>query len=161
MEAFMLNVSPSRPAGRPLRVSLWIAQALFAAAYVAAGLTKLSTPIAQLSTQMPWTGDVPEVFVRFIGTVDFAAGLGVLLPALTRSAPTLIPFAALGSAVLQVCAMVFHVSRGEPAAISFNLVLLGLSLFVLWGRATKAPIGRRPPRLSARSALIRSAGGQR
>jgi hypothetical protein len=157
----MSHVSPSRPAGRPLRVSLWIAQALFAAAFIAAGLTMLATPIAQLSTQMPWTGDVPEVFVRFIGTVDYAAGLGVLLPALTRSAPTLIPLAALGSAVLQLCAMVFHVSRGEPAALLFDLVLLGLSLFVLWGRTRKATMGTRAPRLSAPRALIRSAGGQR
>jgi hypothetical protein len=45
--------------------------------------------------------------------------------------------------VLQLLAMAFHVSRGEIPVLPLNLVLLTLSAFVLWGRATRAPIAPR------------------
>jgi hypothetical protein len=89
---------------------------------------------------MPWTGQYPEGFVRFMGLVDLAGGLGILLPALTRILPRLTVLAALGCVVLQVCALVFHLSRGEAMVTPLNVVLLALSLFVLWGRGKKAPI---------------------
>jgi len=47
--------------------------------------------------------------------------------------------AALGCAALQLCAIVFHFSRGEGANTPFNFLLVALSLFVFWGRR-KAPV---------------------
>jgi hypothetical protein len=64
----------------------------------------------------------------------------VLLPSLTRVKPALAWLAALGCAALQVCAIVFHVSRGEAANTPFNFLCVGLSLFVFWGRRSRAPI---------------------
>ena len=92
---------------------------------------------------MPWTGEHSEAFVRVIGLVDLAGGIGILLPALTRIMPSLTVLAALGCSVLQVFAIVFHISRGEVAVTPLNFVLLLLALFVLWGRARKAPIAPR------------------
>lgn len=69
---------------------------------------------------------------------------GILLPALTRILPRLTPLAALGFVTIQVLAIGFHAVRSELGmAMPLNLVLLGLSLFVLWGRATKLPIAGR------------------
>jgi hypothetical protein len=45
--------------------------------------------------------------------------------------------------VLQVLALAFHLSRGEAEVTPLNIVLLALSLFVLWGRNSKAPIAPR------------------
>lgn len=126
--------------GRGLQIGLWAVQVLLAIAFIGAGFMKLSTPIAQLSVNMPWTGQYPEGFVRVMGLVDLAGGLGILLPALTRIVPRLTVLAALGCVVLQVCALVFHLSRGEAMVTPLNVVLLALSLFVLWGRGKKAPI---------------------
>lgn len=126
--------------GRGLQIGLWVAQALIAIVFIGSGFVKLTTPIAQLSATMPWTGQYPEGFVRFIGLVDLAGGLGILLPALTRIVPRLTVLAALGCVVLQVFALVFHLSRGEAMVTPLNVVLLALSLFVLWGRGKKAPI---------------------
>jgi hypothetical protein len=92
---------------------------------------------------MPWTGEHSEAFVRVIGLVDLAGGIGILLPALTRIMPSLTVLAALGCSVLQVFAIVFHTSRGEVVVTPLNFVLLSLALFVLWGRARKAPIAPR------------------
>lgn len=136
-------VPVTRPAGKPFRAALWIAQAALAAVYIPAGLTKLATPIAKLSTMMPWAGDVAPLFVRFIGVTDLAAGLGVLLPALTRIAPRLTVWAAIGATVLQAFAMVFHASRGEWMILPMNAVLFALAVFVAFGRGRYAPIKPR------------------
>jgi hypothetical protein len=126
--------------GRALRIGLWVAQGLIFLAFGSAGLVKLLTPIPELAAMMPWAGQYSETFVRFIGLVDLAGGIGILLPALTRILPRLTVLAALGCSVLQVSALVFHISRGEAAVTPLNIVLLALSLFVLWGRSRKAPI---------------------
>jgi len=129
--------------GRGLRIGLWAAQALIFFAFASAGLVKLLTPIPQLAAMMPWAGQYSETFVRIIGLIDLAGGIGILLPALTRILPRLTVLAALGCTLLQIFALVFHISRGEAEVTPVNLVLLALSLFVLWGRDRKAPITPR------------------
>lgn len=136
----MSNSLSSTQPGVPLRAGLWIAQLLLAALFLFSAFMKIATPIPELAKMMPWTGQHSELFVRFIGFVDLAGGLGVLFPALTRIKPQLTVLAALGCSVLQVLAMIFHLSRGEASVIPLNIVLLSLALFVLWGRARKAPI---------------------
>lgn len=131
------------PAARAIRIGLWTAQALLAFVFISAGFFKLTTPIPQLAAMLPWAGQYSETFVRSIALVDLAGGIGILLPALTRILPQLTVLAALGCSVLQVIALVFHLSRGEAAVTPLNVVLLALSLFVLWGRGRKAPIAPR------------------
>ena len=128
---------------KALNALIWAAQVLVAAFFIFAGYTKLTTPIEALSAMMPWTGDASETFVRIIGLIDLAGGLGVLLPALTRILPGLTVLAALGCSALQVFALVFHLWRGEAMMAPINIVLLGLSLFILWGRGRKIPIRPR------------------
>ncbi len=133
-------VSPAMAPGRALRISLWVAQVLLFFAFASAGLVKLLTPIPQLAAMMPWAGEYSPTFVHAIALVDLAGGIGILLPALTRIMPGLTVLAALGCTVLQVFAMVFHLSRGEAPVVPLNIVLLALAIFVLWGRARMAPI---------------------
>lgn len=125
-------------------ISLWVAQILLALAFGAAGLMKLFQPIEALGAMMNWVNVSPAWLVRFIGFVEIAGALGMILPAATRILPWLTPLAALGFAVIQVLAIGTHASLGETAqSLPANLVLLALSLLVLWGRWKKAPI---PPR---------------
>ncbi|GGI25799.1 MULTISPECIES: DoxX family protein [Bradyrhizobium] len=131
------------PRERPLCVSLWIAQALLFCVFASSGLAKLFMPIPQLAAMMPWTGQHSEAFVRVIGLIDLAGGIGVLVPALTRIMPRLTVLAALGCSVLQVFAIVFHVSRGEAELTPLNFILLALSVFVVWGRGRKIPVAPR------------------
>jgi uncharacterized membrane protein YphA (DoxX/SURF4 family) len=136
---------PGSRAHQALNIALWIAQLLIAFAFVSIGWMKFSTPIAELSKMIPWAGQFPERFVRSIGLIDMAGGLGVVLPAATRILPRLTVFAALGCTVLQVLAILFHFSRGEASATPLNFVLLPLVAFILWGRAVKCPISPRWP----------------
>ena len=125
------DLSPLQPS-LALRISLWVA-----------GVTKVFTPIKELAQMMPWTGEYSVAFVRTIGLIDLAGGLGILLPSLTRIMPRLTVLAAIGCATLQVFAFAFHISRGEAAVTPLNILLLALSLFVLWGRSSKAPVAPR------------------
>jgi uncharacterized membrane protein len=129
--------------GKGIRFALWVAQALVGLPFTLFGIMKLTSPIAELSKTVLWAADYPETFVRFMGLVDLSGGLGMLLPALTRIKPHLTVYAALGCMVLQLCAMAFHISRGEAMVTPLNLVFFALSAFVFWGRRSRAPITPR------------------
>jgi uncharacterized membrane protein YphA (DoxX/SURF4 family) len=118
---------------RASNVALWVVQGLLALTFVGTGAWKLLTPPAELGLQFRWMAEQP-VLLRVTGVGDALGGLGLVLPMLTRIQPRLTFFAALGCAALMLAAIVFHVSRGEAANTPFNFVLLGLSLFVAWGR---------------------------
>ena len=125
-------------------IGLWVAQAVLAAVYIMAGFMKLTQPIdALVASDMTYAGDYPELLTRFIGTMEVAGAIGIILPAATRIAPFLTPLAALGFSAIQVLAIGLHSMRGEFQVLPVNFVLLALSLFVLWGRLRKAPIAPR------------------
>ncbi|MBP2448037.1 DoxX family protein [Rhizobium leguminosarum] len=138
----MSNTATGLPApqGKLLLIGLWSAQVLLFIAFTLFGCMKFFMPVDQLAAMWVWPGDVPAWFLRLMGIIDFAGGVGVLLPALTRIQPRLTVLAALGCVLLQIAAMIFHLSRGEVPALPLNVILLALSAFILWGRSKTAPI---------------------
>jgi len=129
---------------RGWNIGLWIVQVALAVFYGMAGVMKLTQPIEGLvASGMAYAGDYPELLTRFIGTMEVLGAIGIILPAATRIAPRLTPLAALGFSAIQVLAIGLHTTRGEFTILPFNLVLLALSLLVLWGRTSKAPITPR------------------
>lgn len=126
-----------------MKYVLWVVQILVAVAFLGAGFSKLVMPMDQLVQNMAWAGDLPVWLVRFIGLVEVAGAVGVVVPALTRIQPGLTPLAGAGLAVTMLLAAVFHLMRGEMALIIPNLVLLVLSALVAYGRWKLLPI---PPR---------------
>jgi len=132
------------PVGKPLQISLWVVQTLMFAAFLMFGFQKLFMQPEALAAmwQTPWPVQYPTL-LRITGIIDAAGGIGLLLPALTRIQPRLTVLAALGCTVLQICAILFHSSRGEFAALPLNFILLPLVAFVLWGRSKRAPISPR------------------
>ena len=122
-----------------LNIGLWTAQVLIFVPFVLTGLMKMFMPVDQLAAMWAWPGEVPLWFLRGIGLIDVAGGLGVLLPALLRIRPGLTLVACWCSLVLQICAIVFHVSRGEADHTPLNFILLFLLAFVIWGRTKAAP----------------------
>lgn len=131
---------------RAFNIALWVAQAFITATFTWAACVKLGYEIPRLAAMWPWTGELPEPIVRALGLIDLAGGLGVLLPALTRIKPGLTVLAAWCCVALQVCAMLFHLSRGEAAAVPVNIVFLAVCVFIAWGRRTKAVIAPRQAR---------------
>jgi uncharacterized membrane protein YphA (DoxX/SURF4 family) len=134
---------PALSANKPMRIGIWLAQVVAGGLFCMAGIMKLTTPIPELSAMMPWTGELSPTFVRLIGLIDLAGGLGLILPSLTRILPILTVIAALCCIVLQILAAGFHGYRGEFEVLPVNALLLGLAVFIFWGRSKKAPIAPR------------------
>lgn len=127
---------------RGLNITLWIVQGALSVLFMGTALWKFLTPIDALAAMIPWAGQVEPSFLYFTALADLLGGLGLLLPSLTRIQPRLTLLAAIGCALLQLSAIVFHLSRGEAVNTPFNVLLIALSLFVLWGRRS-APITPR------------------
>ena len=126
-------------ASRGLVIGLWTAQVLIFIPFVIIGAMKVVMPVDQLASMWAWPGEYPVWFLRGIGIIDIAGGVGVLLPALTRIKPGLTIIAAWCSLALQICAIAFHVMRGEASHTPLNWILIGLLIFVVWGRTKVAP----------------------
>jgi uncharacterized membrane protein YphA (DoxX/SURF4 family) len=135
-----MTASTNAP-GRGWHIILWVAQVLLAVGFGMAGAMKLATPYAELAQKMAWAQHTPEALVKFIGVVELAGAVGVILPAATRIQPFLTPLAAAGMVVIMVLAIGLHVSIGEVPAP--NVVLGGIAALVAWGRWRKAPIASR------------------
>jgi hypothetical protein len=136
-----MTPQPARSTG--LNVALWSVQGLLALTFAGGGVWKLATPLPELAAKIPWAGQVSPAFLYMTAVFDLLGGIGVLLPSLTRVMPRVTVLAAVGCVALQISAIVFHFSRGEAANTPFNFVLVALSLFIAWGRWSKAPIAPR------------------
>ncbi len=123
-----------------LNIALWVVQVLLAALYLMAGSTKLFQPIEEMAKMLPWVAEAPAGVVRFIGLSELLGGVGLLLPSILRIQPGLTPIAAVGLAVIQLLATIFHISKGESSVIGANILFMAMALFVAWGRMAKAPI---------------------
>jgi len=124
-----------------LNIALWIAQILLALAFGFFGFLKATSALGELAKMMTWIPSFPPAFVRTLGTLEILGAIGMILPQAMRIKPFLTPVAAACFVLLQLLAIGLHASRGETShTIGLNAVLLGLSLFVLWGRTRKAAV---------------------
>jgi putative oxidoreductase len=125
-----------------LHVFLWIAQVLMALLFAGAGSAKVFTPLPDLAVSLPYTADLPGWLVRFIGMSEVAGAIGLILPALTRTATTLTPLAAAGLCAVMVLATFFHLFRTEFSAMPMTIVLGAVAALIAWGRLSRVPISR-------------------
>ncbi|MDT5069367.1 MAG: hypothetical protein QOK02_5522 [Mycobacterium sp.] len=123
-----------------MNIGVWIASGLLAAAYLFVGGMKLLTPKERLA-ENPSLAAAAETFsatsIKLIGGVEVAGALGLILPWLTGIAPILTPAAALGLALLQVGAAVFHGRRAEYKQWPVNAVFLALAVFIAVARISE------------------------
>jgi uncharacterized membrane protein len=117
-----------------MSIAIWIVQGLLAAAFAAAGLTKLTQPRTKLVAKMPWAEDLSDGAVKGIGAVELLGAIGLILPAATTILPVLTPLAATGLVIVMIVAVAVHVRRGENQAIVPPAVLLVLAAVVAWAR---------------------------
>ncbi|MGD9956477.1 MAG: DoxX family protein [Candidatus Nanopelagicales bacterium] len=124
-----------------MNIALWVVAGLLAAAFLAAGLAKITGKREQMLERMAWVGDYPQSQVKLIGVVEVAGALGLILPGITKIAPILVPIAATGLVIVMVLAAVMHLRRGDGAkAVVPNIVLGLLAAFVAWGRFGPYPL---------------------
>jgi uncharacterized membrane protein YphA (DoxX/SURF4 family) len=121
--------------------ALWIVAIVLAVSFAGSGLMKLLVRKDKLvSSGQGWAQDVTPTNVRLIGLVELLGAAGLILPAVTHIAPILVPWAAVGLALVMVGAAVVHARRNEAMNIGVNAVLLALAVFVAWGRLGPYPL---------------------
>lgn len=140
----------------PLNVAVWSIQLLLAALFLFAGGFKLVMPIAAMTKQFP----LPGFFLRFLGIVECAGALGLILPSLLRIRPWLTPVAAGGLVIIMSGATAISMVGGrlEPALMPFVVGLLAGA--VSYARTRIIPI-REKTRGSARTSARRVGALQR
>ena len=115
--------------------ALWIVAIVLAASFAGSGLMKLLVPKDKLvSSGQGWAQNYTPTNIRLIGVAELLGAAGLILPAVTHIAPILVPLAAVGLVLVMVGAAAVHARRKEAVNIVVNAVLLGLAVFVAWGR---------------------------
>jgi uncharacterized membrane protein YphA (DoxX/SURF4 family) len=117
-----------------MNVFLWILAGVLAAAFLAAGFTKLTQPKEKLAATMGWVEGFSPGMVKTIGALEVLAAIGLILPAALDILPVLVPLAAVGLVALMIGAALTHARRKEFPMIAINVVLLVLAAVVAWGR---------------------------
>lgn len=123
-----------------MSIALWVVQGLLALLFLYAGISKTFLPLPTVKRLFPWVNHVSSGLTRFIGLSELFAALGLMLPAVTGILPWLTIAAAIGLVLLMLSAAFFHARRREFSGIGLNVVLLGLSLFIVIGRWVGAPL---------------------
>jgi hypothetical protein len=122
---------------KTLNIWLWVAQVILALSLLSGAIMKFM-PIEKIAPIMAWMGQLPPLTVRLLGVIDLLGAIGLILPPLLHINPKLVPITAIAICVLMICAIVFHVSRGEASVIGVNITYVAIAAFIAWGRFTKA-----------------------
>src|SRR2546426_1936262 len=133
------NGPPTRTR-HPMNVALWILQLVLAAVFAAHGWLFLSPP-ASVAVQM--NASLPRWFQLFMGGAEIAAAAGLILPAVTRIQPQLVPAAGGGIILVMISATIWHLGRSEWSSAGITAVLLVIATLVTYQRWRVRPI---PPR---------------
>jgi uncharacterized membrane protein YphA (DoxX/SURF4 family) len=121
-------------------IVLWIIQVLLALLFLFAGGTKLVLPLDVLTSMgSPNQIALPGFFIRFIGVCEVLGALGLILPGLLRSRPSLTPLAAAGLGVIMIGAVAVTIAGDGIAAALVPLIVGLLLAFVAYGRWRVAP----------------------
>jgi DoxX-like protein len=143
----------SKSASSKANVALWIVQVILGALFIFAGGMKLIVPIAVLAKQMPVA--LPGAFIHTIGVLEFAGGLGLILPGLLRFGPYLTPLAASGLVIVMSGAIGTSVTTGPFKLAGIPFVVGLLAAVVAYGRARVVPLAQRDRSARAGNASMR------
>ena len=123
-----------------MNILLWVLQVLLALAFAAHGWLFLSPP-PDIVEKM--NASLPRWFQLFLGVAEELAAIGLILPAVTRIKPWLVPLAAAGIMFVLASATVYHAIRAEISSAVITLVMLILATFLAYMRWRVLPIRPR------------------
>jgi uncharacterized membrane protein YphA (DoxX/SURF4 family) len=143
------STASSRAAIKRIDVAIWTVQVLLACLFLFAGGAKLVLPIAEMTKQFP----LPGLFLRFLGVVELAGAVGLILPSLLRIRPYLTPLAAGGLVIVMSGATAISMAGGTVAPAIPPFVVGCLAGLVLYARTRVVPIREKKTRGSVRHAM--------
>ena len=137
---------------RKINALLWSVQCVLALLFLFGGGMKLVLPIATLTQQ--GGPPLPGLFLRFIGVLEVAGALGMVLPGLLHLRAELTPLAAAGLVIVMSGATGVTLASGAAAGALVPVAVGFLAAFVAYGRWRLVPLSRRA---SLHPTVLRSA----
>jgi len=117
-----------------LNIGLWIVQVSLLGIYGAYGVYKTFFT-EKAKEKMTWTNGRTDNFIRFVGIAELLGGLGVVLPMLTGTFPSMTVLAAVGLTLIQgFASFTEHLPKKEYKFLPLNLYFAAMSIFVVVGR---------------------------
>jgi uncharacterized membrane protein YphA (DoxX/SURF4 family) len=123
-----------------MNIVLWLVQLLLAMVFLAHGWLFLAPP-PEIAAQM--NASLPRWFQLFLGVAEVLAGIGLILPGLTRIMPWLITWAAVGIMIVAASATLYHLARSEFSSAGITFLLLALAGWLAYMRQIALPIPAR------------------
>jgi hypothetical protein len=124
-----------------LNLLLWAVQTLAALALARGGLMMMTVPVPDLAgTLGEWVSAVPVSNVRLLGVTGIMGAFAIWAPSFVRIVPRLAGVAAGGLALVLTIASLVHGVRGEFGPLLLDLALVGMMIFIAWGRLFESPI---------------------
>lgn len=123
---------------------LWVLQWVFGLYFLSIGVMHFIVPPG-LPAPMAWMYDLSTGLHYFSGTAEILAGLGLILPGLTKIKTWLTPLAGAGLVLVMVGATIYHIQRGEWTNIGLNLVLAAIAALIAYGRWKWKPFQNADP----------------
>jgi uncharacterized membrane protein YphA (DoxX/SURF4 family) len=121
---------------------LWVLQFFLGIYFLLIGALHFILPPG-LPAMMSWMYELSPTLHTVSGIAEILGGLGLILPSVTRIQPRLTPLAGAGLVLTMLGALTWHLQRGEPQNMGFNIFLAILVGFVAYGRWKLAPIAER------------------
>lgn len=122
-----------------MSIALWIIAVIFAIAFTAGGIVKLTWSYDKYAAKLHWPADFSPGKVKFMGIIEILGGLGLVLPAFIAPIAWLVPVAASGMALYMSGAVTERIRRSEYRDLLGDLLFLAAMLFVAWGRFALSP----------------------
>ncbi len=77
-----------------MKIFIWILQVALAGLFLVAGAMKGFQPVEALHANIPWAREIPLWVPRLAGYSEILGAIGVILSAVSRIKPGLVPLAA-------------------------------------------------------------------
>ena len=124
-----------------MNIALWIAAGLLAVVALGGGAMKTFVPKQKLAATHggEWTENRDAGFIKTLGVLELLAAVGLILPAVVRVAPVMVPVTAVCWVALMVGAMVTHGRLGQYKLVLVNVIYLAIAVFIASGRFGFAP----------------------
>jgi len=113
-----------------MNTTLYVIQGVLTAFFIYASLSKLLQTRDQQIKRIPEMSHLSGTQVKLIGLAELLGAIGVTAPMLLGVSPILIPFAAVGLALIMLSATIFHIVHRSYKPIVFTATLMFLSAFV-------------------------------
>lgn len=117
-----------------MNTTLWILQALLAAAFILPGYGKLFSSKQQHIADGHIRPGASVLPIRVLGVLEGLGCIGIIVPWLTGILPVLTPVAAIGFALIMTAGLVHHARKKEFKMLPMLALLLVMAVMVAWFR---------------------------